>query len=59
MSNNSDYKFLVLYIKNNRKIFTTTSLSISSFEDLIEQRVLRFWKLDEQKGVKNDISRID
>lgn len=48
------YKYLVLYIKNERKIFDTITVSIKTFEELLGQRVLRFWELDEETGVKRD-----
>lgn len=54
MNNVSKYRYLVLYIKNNEKIFTTTRLSIPAFEKLLEQRVLKFWELDADTGVKNN-----
>lgn len=51
------YKYLVLYIKDGQPIFHTTRLSIAVFEELIEQRVLRYWELDEQTGVKRDANK--
>lgn len=54
MNNVSKYRYLVLYIKNHEKIFTTTRLSIPAFEKLLEQRVLKFWELDADTGVKNN-----
>ena len=48
----SKYKYLVMYEKNGRIIFSTTSVSIATFEHLLGQRIIRFWELDEQTGVK-------
>lgn len=49
---NIDIWFFILKI--TKKIFTTTRLSIPAFEKLLEQRVLKFWELDADTGVKNN-----
>lgn len=52
------YRYLVLYIlPNGREVFATTTLSIASFEELLGQRILRYWELDEQTGVKRDADK--
>ena len=43
-----------MYYKNNEYIFATTRLNIETFEDLLGQRVLKYWELDKETGIKNN-----